>query len=108
MKKLVSGFLILFTLINCSPKGPQTYSSPFIGKSKEDLVNSKGMAKEIKNFGITEAYIYKNREEYFGNIKSDSISSSLVPKKIFIIEYIYYINENGIIYKYQVWKKRIN
>lgn len=103
-------FTILFSLslFFCTPKGPQTYSSPFVGKTKNDLILSKGIAKEIKIFDNTEAYIYKVREEYFGKKTTTSKDTKLIPKKVVEIEHIYYINEKGIIYKYQVWKKRIN
>lgn len=100
-------FITLALLFACTPKGPQTYNSPYLGKNKEELIITKGLAKEIRVFGNTEAYIYKTKEEYFGKIKGDTISDSLIPKKTYSIEYIYYINENNIIYKYQVWKKRI-
>ena len=99
--------LISFTLLCCSPKGPQTFDSPFIGKTKNELIAAKGVAKEIMIFDKSEAYVYKTREEYFGNIKPDQTNdSALVPKKITITEHIYYINEKGIVYKYQVWKKK--
>jgi hypothetical protein len=107
MKKFVAYFIPFFLLF-CSPKGPQTFSSPFVGKTKNDLISIKGEAKEIKFFDKSEAYIYKTREEYFGKTKRLNNKDSLVPKKIFITEYIYYINEKGYIYKYQVWKKRVD
>jgi hypothetical protein len=99
--------LIPFLIFSCTPKGPQTFSSPFIGKSKQELISSKGIPSEIKNFGDTYAYIYKSKEEYFGNIKNNTISDSLQPKKTISIEYIYYINNQNIVYKYQIWKKEI-
>ena len=102
-------FIISLSFFFCSPRGPQTYDNPFIGKTKDDLISSKGIAKEIKIFDKAEAYIYKTREEYFGKIKDSKKNlDTLTPKKVFVIEHIYYINEKGIIYKYQVWKKRIN
>lgn len=107
--KILAILLISFTLLFCTPKGPQTFSSPFVGKTKSELISSKGQAKTIKIFDKSEAYIYKTREEYFGKkIVLQNADSSLVPKKVFDIEHIYYINEQGIIYKYQVWKKRIH
>lgn len=99
---------ISFTLLFCTPKGPQTYNSPFVGKTKGELIAAKGIAKEIKIFDKSEAYIYKTREEYFGKIAKSNKEKELTPKKVYEIEYIFYINEKGIIYKYQVWKKRID
>lgn len=98
--------LFIFSLTFCSPKGPQTFSSPFIGKTKSNLILSKGTPKEIKIYDKSEIYIYKTKEEYYG--KKPPISKNgeaLKPKRITIIEYIYYINSDEIIYKYQVWKK---
>jgi len=107
--KILGILIISFSLIFCTPKGPQTYSSPYVGKTKSELIATKGIAKTIKIFDKTEAYIYKTREEYFGKkITLNDQDSSVLPKKVFDIEHIYYINEQGIIYKYQVWKKRIN
>ncbi|PJB14513.1 MAG: hypothetical protein CO118_08225, partial [Flavobacteriales bacterium CG_4_9_14_3_um_filter_32_8] len=106
--KILGILIISFSLIFCTPKGPQTYSSPYVGKTKSELIATKGIAKTIKIFDKTEAYIYKTREEYFGKkITLNDQDSSVLPKKVFDIEHIYYINEQGIIYKYQVWKKRI-
>ena len=66
------------------------------------------MAKEIKVFDTVEAYIYKTKEAYFGKrTTSKTPDSLLIPKKIVEIEHIYYINKKGIIFKYQVWKKKI-
>jgi len=107
--KILGILIISFSLIFCTPKGPQTYISPYVGKTKSELIATKGIAKTIKIFDKTEAYIYKTREEYFGKkITLNDQDSSVLPKKVFDIEHIYYINEQGIIYKYQVWKKRIN
>ena len=107
MKRFV---VVLFSLslIFCSPKGPQTFDSPFIGKTKSDLISSKGIAKEIQIFDESEAHIYKVREEYFGNKVSLKDISKSTPKKVIEIEHIYYINNDGLIYKYQVWKKRVD
>lgn len=106
--KILVVLSISFMLLFCTPKGPQTYKSSYVGKTKNELIAAKGIAKTIKIFDKTEAYIYKTREEYFGKkITLDQQDSLLVPKKVFEIEHIYYINEQGIIYKYQVWKKRV-
>ena len=95
-------------LVCCTPKGPQDYFSPFIGKTKNDLIIAKGIAKEIKIFDAAEAHIYKNKEAYYGKKTSfKNPDNTISPKKVIEIEHIYYINENGIIYKYQVWKKKI-
>lgn len=107
MKKIPI-LLISFTLLFCTPKGPKTYKSNFVGKTKADLIAAKGVAKEIKIFDNVEAYIYKTREEYFGKITNSKKDKELTPKKVYEIEYIYYINEKGVIYKYQVWKKRVD
>jgi len=106
MKKFIP-FFVLICFLSCTPKGPQTFSSPYVGKTKQDLIAVKGIAKDIKIYGKTEVYIYKNREEYFGKQKLDG-DKPLVPKKVYSIEHIYYINEKGFIYKYQVWKKRVD
>jgi len=103
-------FAVIFALnlLFCTQKGPKTYLSPFIGKSKTDLIRAKGIAKEIKIFDKTEAYIYKTKEAYFGRKTNSNNPDTLAsPKKVIEIEHIYYINANGIIYKYQVWKKKI-
>lgn len=105
--KILWLLVLLLVFISCTPKGPQTFSSPFIGKTTQELTFEKGSPTEIKNFGDTHAYIYKVKEEYFGNIKKDTISNSLQPKKTISIEYIYYINNQNIVYKYQIWKKEI-
>ncbi|NQX97462.1 MAG: hypothetical protein HRT73_06230 [Flavobacteriales bacterium] len=99
-------FLICLTLVFCTPKGPKTYKSSFVGQTKTNLIQAKGIAKEIKVFGNTEAYIYKAKEEYYGK-STLSKEKDISPKKSFIIEHIYYINEKGIVYKYQVWKKKL-
>ncbi|MBI2280470.1 MAG: hypothetical protein HYU68_07250 [Bacteroidetes bacterium] len=99
-------YFILITLLffSCSPKGPITYSSPLVGKTKAQLIKEKGVAKKIKLFENAEAYIYTSVEEYFGK---KEITPGTKPKKKVEIEHIYYINANNIVYKYQVWKKKI-
>ena len=107
--KLPGIFLISLCLCFCTPKGPQTFNSPFLGKTKKDLIAAKGIAKEIKVFDNAEAYIYKTREEFFGKkVVPDKNGNPPVPKRVYIVEYIYYINKDGMVYKYQVWKKRID
>jgi hypothetical protein len=104
-------FIILIfslSLLFCSPKGPQTFDNPFIGKTKNDLIYAKGPASNIKIFDKSEAYIYKVKEEYFGKKTTSGDSKNLKAKKTVEIEHIYYINEKGYIYKYQIWKKRID
>ena len=99
--------LITIPLLYCSPKGPVTYKSVFVGQSKADLVFAKGPANTVKVFDNSEAHIYKITEEYFGKkIQSDE-NVMVIPKKTSVTEHIYYINEKGLIYKYQVWKKKI-
>lgn len=100
--------ILSFSLLFCSPKGPQTFDSPFVGKTKEDLIHSKGKASKIKIFEASEAYIYISKEEYFGKKTSSKINNDTKPKKTIEIENIYYINKKGYIYKYQVWKKRVD
>lgn len=99
--------IILFSIIilSCTPKGPQTFNSPFINKTETELFNAKGAPTEIKHFGDNYAYIYRHKEEYYGKSK-DALNSS--PKKTYFIEFIYYIDNQKNIYKYQVWKKRID
>ena len=107
--KRVSLFLIFLPLLYCTPKGPQTFDSSYIGKTKSDLISARGIAKKIKVFDNSEAYIYSTREEYFGKkVAAKKKAMPLSPKKIYVIEQIYYINDKGFIYKYQVWKKKIN
>lgn len=106
MKQLLV-LLLTLPLLFCSPKGPVTYKSSFVGQSKAYLISSKGMAKTVKVFENSEAYIYIKKEEYFGKkIQSDE-NVMMIPKKAYSTEHIYYINNKGIVYKYQVWKKRI-
>ena len=97
--------IILVILLGCTPKGPQTFNSNFIGKTKTELISSKGSAHKIKIFDNSEVYIYTKREEYFG--KNASPDANALPKKIYEIEFIYYINNDNVVYKYQVWKKRV-
>ena len=105
--KIIILIFISATLLFCSPKGPVTYKSSFVGQSKAYLVSSKGIAKTVKVFDNSEAYIYKEREEYYGKkIQSDE-NVMMIPKRTSVSEHIYYINEKGIVYKYQVWKKKI-
>lgn len=96
--------LYIVLLVRCTPKGPQTYSSPFIGKSKEFLITTKGKPSLIKAFDNSKAFIYTKKEEYYG--KTENIDPNKKPKKVYLIEYIYYINHEGIVYKYQVWRKK--
>ena len=99
-------YFLLITLLffSCSPKGPITYSSPLVGKTKTQLIKEKGVAKKIKLFENAEAYIYTTVEEYYGN---KTITPETKPKKVVEIEHIYYIDANNVVYKYQVWKKKI-
>lgn len=96
--------LITFLFFSCSPKGPITYSSPLVGKTKTQLIKEKGMAKKVKLFKNAEAYIYTTIEEYYGN---KTITPETKPNKKVQIEHIYYINTDNIVYKYQVWKKKV-
>lgn len=105
--KLIVTTYVSLILISCSPKGPKTHPSSFIGKTKGELVSVKGMAKTIKVFDKAEAHIYKIREEYFGKKGSFTENKNLIPKRVVSIEHIYYINQNGFVYKYQVWKKKV-
>lgn len=94
----------VFALSSCQPKGPITFDSPFIGKSKNELVKAKGEPSKIQNFGSSIAYIYTRKEEYYGKVNNIKKKE---PKSIYSIEYIYYIDSKQVVYKYQVWKKRI-
>ncbi|TXB64354.1 hypothetical protein FRY74_11220 [Vicingus serpentipes] len=105
--KCFSTFILFIFIFSCSPKGPQTYSSPFVGKSKNQLIAEKGIAKTIKVYADYEIYIYTIREEYFGE-KNPEINKSTTPKKVFDIEHIYYIDSSQTVYKYQVWKKKVS
>jgi hypothetical protein len=106
MKNLL---ILVFTLplLFCSPKGPVTYKSSFVGQSKSYLINSKGLAKTVKVFDNSEAHIYIEKEEYYGKEIYSDDNVMMIPKKINITEHIYYINKKGIVYKYQVWEKRV-
>lgn len=96
--------LCILTLNSCRIKGPITYDNPFVGKTKEELVKSKGTPQKIKNFGSEVAYIYVRKEEFYGNTKNLTNKN---PKATYNIEYIYYINSANKIYKYQVWKRKV-
>jgi len=103
-----SVFFLLFSLLTfCSPKGPQTLSHPFVGKTKQDLIARRGIAQEIRIYGDNEAHIYKKREEYFGK-KNTLDDANRPPKKIFSVEDIFYINNKEVIYKYQFWRRRVD
>ncbi|MCB9174465.1 MAG: hypothetical protein H6589_07635 [Flavobacteriales bacterium] len=102
--KFLYFILIVLFVFGCSPKGPITYSSPLVGKTKTQLIKEKGVAKKIMIFDNSEAYIYTTIEEYFGNKPTTPESK---PKKTVAIEHIYYINANDTVYKYQVWEKKI-
>lgn len=96
---------LLFMFAFCTPKGPQTFKNRLVGKTKQDLIRERGTAHRIKIFDNSEAYIYIKKEEYYGKKSSDPFKGK--PKKVYEIEYIYYINQEDIIYKYQVWKKKV-
>jgi len=106
--KWIAILFLSLSLFFCTPKGPQTYKSAFVGKTKQDLINAKGLAKKIKIFDGSEAHIYTVREEYFGKNKKLKQTGSLKPKKIYDIEHIYYTDKKGVVYKYQVWKKKVD
>ena len=108
--KHFSILILLIVCLSCAKKGPKTFNSAIVGKTKSELIAIKGVAREIKVFDNAEAYVYKTREEYFGNVKTNKQENSTLPtpKKIYVTEHIYYINEKGIVYKYQIWKKRID
>src|SRR5690606_22882128 len=97
--------LIFVATIACSPKGPVTFASPLVGKSKTELIKEKGTAQKLKVFDNSEAYIYVVKEAYFGKVKE--ITPETKPKQVVEIEHIYYIDANNMVYKYQVWKKKI-
>ena len=105
--KWFSLFCLCLSLSFCSPKGPQTFSSPFIGKTKQELIDSKGLAKDIRGSGTNEIHIYKSYEEYYGKKEKPNKAQRTTPKKTYLIESIYYINKEGFVYKYQVWRKKI-
>jgi dTDP-4-dehydrorhamnose 3,5-epimerase-like enzyme len=105
--KYFSAFIIIAVILSCSPKGPQTYLSPLVGKHKNQLITEKGIAKTIKVYSDYEIYIYTVREEYFGN-KNPEIDPAIKPSKVFDIEHIYYIDSTQTVYKYQVWKKKVS
>jgi hypothetical protein len=104
--KQILVLLITLPLFYCSEKGPVTYRSSFVGQSKAYLINAKGVAKTVKIFDNSEAHIYKEREEYYGKKVQSDENVMMIPKKTFTTEHIYYVNEKGIVYKYQVWKKK--
>ena len=106
MKKIIV-IIISLTLLYCSPKGPVTYSSPFVGGTKAELFFAKGEAKRIKSFDDSKAFIYVVKEENFGKKVQLDKASNAVPKKTTITEHIYYVNKENIVYKYQVWKKKV-
>ncbi len=97
---------ISLTLPFCTPKGPKTYASSFVGKTKAELIAAKGAAKTIKVYDNAEAHIYKVKEEYFGKNATFTEGKIPIPKKVTVTEHIYYINDKAIVYKYQVWVKK--
>ena len=97
--------LIFVSVLACSPEGPVTYASPLVGKSKLQLIKEKGTAQKIKVFENAEAYIYVVKEAYFG--KNKVVTADTKPKQVVEIEHIYYIDNKNMVYKYQVWKKKI-
>ncbi len=103
--RIFIALLSFFILHSCTPKGPQTFESNLIGKSKEVLLKEKGPASRIKLFDSSEAYIFIKTEHYFG--KNPKTPLPETPKRIYQTEFIYYINDQGIVYKYQIWKKRV-
>lgn len=105
--KLLPFIFLITILFSCSPKGPQTYASPLVGKTKNQLILEKGVAKKIKIYKDSEIYIYTTREAYYGN-KNPDANKNVTPKKVLDIEHIYYINAEGIVYKYQVWEKKVS
>jgi len=108
MMKAAFSVLLVFSLFCCTPKGPQTFPSPYIGKTKTDIINAEGEPTEVRLYKGSEVYVYKKRKEFFGTSVPENKDVSLVPQKVEEVEKIYYINAEGIIYKYQVWKKRID
>lgn len=100
-------FILTTIIYSCTPKGPQTFDSPYVGKSREELILAKGVANEVKIYDNDEVFIYKTKEEYYGKKPPvDKDGNLRKPKEIVVIEYIYYINEEEKVYKYQVWRKR--
>lgn len=97
-------FLSVLFLYQCQPKGPISFPNKLIGESKDFLIQSKGKPTTIKRFDDRVAFIYVKKEEYYGK-KTDS--KNLTPKTTYSIEYIYYIDNKNIVYKYQVWKKKL-
>lgn len=106
MKTLVVA-IILTVIFGCTPKGPQTFDNPMVGKTRAELIAAKGAANEVKIYDNAEVFIYKTKEEYYGKKPPvDKEGNLRKPKEIVVIEYIYYINEEEKVYKYQVWRKR--
>jgi len=107
MKKAFFFFLITL-LIACAPRGPQTFDNPYVGKTKSDIISSRGKPAEIKVYDDVEVYIYKRREECYRKAPSSNKDKDIAPYRVYSIEQIYYINANNTIYKYQSWRKRID
>lgn len=106
MKMLVVA-IILTVIFGCTPKGPQTFDNPMVGKTRSELIAAKGAANEVKIYDNAEVFIYKTKEEYYGKKPPvDKEGNLRKPKEIVVIEYIYYINKEEKVYKYQVWRKR--
>lgn len=97
--------LIISYLIACTPKGPQTFSSPFVGKSKTELIKALGQPNKVAFVSGNEILIYIIKEDYFGKKPP---KPNIAPKKRFEIEKIYYLDKAFKVYKYQVWRKRID
>lgn len=107
MGRIIFILAISFGMLCCTPKGPQTFESTYIGKNEAYLLKMKGAPEHVKNFSDSKAYIYITKEDYFGK-NPKNLDPQAEPKKRFEIEYIYYINKEGVIYKYQVWRKKVN
>jgi hypothetical protein len=104
--KLIALIFISFTVLFCTPKGPVTYKSSFVGGTKAELFYAKGPSKNVKYFDTSEIHIYSYREDYLGKKVQFEEDIAGLPKNTTVTEHIYYINQKGIVYKYQVWKKK--
>jgi len=105
--KWIAILFLSLSLFFCTPKGPQTYKSAFVGKTKQDLM-LKGLLKKLRFLMAQKLIFILFVKSILAKTKKLKQTGSLKPKKIYDIEHIYYTDKKGVVYKYQVWKKKVD